>query len=215
MSEKIRSRVWCVLLYPDDDSHLNALDFIRSNYSYVAILHNKDTWTDEDEANNPDHKSGSLKKSHYHLIIKFSQARWNTSICSELSIASNYLEACRNYENACLYLLHSGLDDKFQYDLSELEGSLAADVEKFLKPRSENERIALLLSLIDEMGFVTYRKLLDVALEHDLYSDVRRMGYILSRVIDEHNSSLTEPVINKRFDDFCKFTGDKDILPLE
>lgn len=214
MDNKVRSRLWCVLLYPDDDCHLKALDIIRSSYSYVGILHNKDIWTEEDEKNNSEHKSGELKKPHYHIIIKFSQPRWNTAIADELGIAYNYLEPCRSFKNAGAYLVHSGIDDKYQYDISELEGSLSSDVINALYSRSENERIILLLSLIDDMGWITYRQLLDVALQHDLYSDVRRMGFILSRVIDEHNSALTDPPTDKRFDDFCKFTGDKDILPL-
>ena len=214
MTDKVRSRLWCVLLYPDDDSHMKALDIIRSSYSYVGILHNKDTWTEEDEINNSEHKTGELKKPHYHIILKFAQPRWNTSISSELGIALNYFEPCRSFNNAGVYLVHSGIDDKFQYDISELEGSLAPDVVKALSPRSENERIILLLSLIDDMGWITYRKLLDVALQHDLYSDVRRMGFILSRVIDEHNQALADVATDKRFDDFCKFTGDKDIEPL-
>ena len=215
MADKVRSRLWCLLLYPDDDSHIKALDIIRSSYSYVGILHNKDTWTEEDELNNSNHKFGDLKKPHYHIILKFAQPRWNTAISDELCISLNYLEPCRCFKNAGLYLVHSGIDDKYQYDISELEGPLAPDVVKALDPRSENERIILLLSLIDDMGWITYRKLLDIALQHDLYSDVRRMGFILSRVIDEHNSALVEPVTDKRFDDFCTFTGDKDILPLE
>lgn len=214
MSDKVRSRLWCVLLYPDDDTHMKALDTIRSSYSYVGILHNKDIWTEEDEINNPEHKFGDLKKSHYHIIIKFAQPRWNTAISAELGIATNYFEPCRSFKNAGVYLVHFGIEDKYQYDISELEGSLAPDVVKALDPRSENERIILLLSLIDDMGWITYRKLLEVALQHDLYSDVRRMGFILSRVIDEHNCALAEVCTDKRFDDFCKFTGDKDITPL-
>ena len=214
MADKVRSRLWCVLLYPDDDTHMKALDIIRSSFSYVGILHNKDIWTEEDEANNPVHKFGELKKPHYHLILKFAQPRWNTAISSELGISVNYFEPCRSFKNSGVYLVHYGIDEKHQYDISELEGSLAPDVVKALDPRSENERIILLLSLIDDMGFITYRKLLDVALQHDLYSDVRRMGFILSRVIDEHNSALVETVTDKRFDDFCKFTGDKDIQSL-
>lgn len=215
MADKVRSRLWCVLLYPEDPSHLQALDIIRSSYNYVGILHDKDTWTDEDELQNPEHKSGDLKKPHYHLILKFSQARWNTALVSDLGIAVNYLEQCRNFENAGVYLVHWGLDDKFQYDISELEGPLSSDVERLLKPRSEKDRVSLLLSLIDGMAWVTYRDVLNIALENDLYADVRRMGYILGRIIDEHNQHLKDLPFDKRFDDFCKFTGDKDILPLE
>lgn len=215
MAEKNRSRLWCVLLYPEDETHMQALELIRSTYNYVGILHDKDTWTEEDEKQNPEHKAGGLKKPHYHLILKFTQARWNTALAADLGIAVNYLEQCRNFDNAAVYLVHYGLDDKYQYDISELEGALAPDVEKLLKPRSEKDRVSLLLSLIDGMGWITYRDVVCIALENDLYSDVRRMGYILGRIIDEHNSAFKEMPFDKRFDDFCKFTSDKglDNLP--
>ena len=116
MADKVRSRLWCLLLYPDDDSHLNALDIIRSSYSYVGILHDKDTWSEEDEINNAEHKLGELKKPHYHIIIKFAQPRWNTAVSDELGIALNYFEPCRSFKNAGVYLVHSGIDDKYQYD---------------------------------------------------------------------------------------------------
>lgn len=187
MAEKIRSRLWCVLLYPEDETHAAALELIRQSFNYVGILHDKDTWTEEDEQQNPDHKAGELKKPHYHIILKFTQARWNTAIAEDLGIAPNYLEQCRSFDSAAVYLVHDGLSDKYQYDSEALEGPLVPAVMKLLAPADENGRVLELMKLIDSMGYITYRQLIVVACENGMYADCRRMGFLLSQVIHEHN----------------------------
>lgn len=187
MAEKIRSRLWCVLLYPEDETHVAALELIRQCFNYVGILHDKDAWTEEDEQQNPDHKAGELKKPHYHIILKFTQARWNTALADDLGIACNYLERCRSFDSAAVYLVHDGLSDKYQYDSEALEGPLVSAVMKLLAPADENGRVLELLKLIDSMGYITRRHLVQVACENDFYADLRRMGYLLSHIIEEHN----------------------------
>lgn len=113
--KKERSRLWNVLLYPDDESHVTALSFIRATYHYVAICHDKDVCPE----------TGELKKPHYHVIIKFCQARWNSSIADELGITPNYMQKTGSWDNSARYLLHDGVDEKYQYDKSELEGLCA------------------------------------------------------------------------------------------
>lgn len=187
MAEKIRSRLWCVLLYPEDETHAAALELIRQSFNYVGILHDKDTWTDSDELENPEHKAGTLKKPHYHIILKFTQARWNTAIVDDLGIAVNYLEQCRSFDSAAVYLVHDGLADKYQYDSESLEGPLVPAVMKLLAPADENGRVLELMKLIQSMGYIEYESLVIKACENGMYADVRRMGYILSRIIDSHN----------------------------
>ena len=187
MAEKCRSRAWCLILYPEDESHAKALELIRQSFNYVGILHDKDTWTEEDEQQNPDHKAGEFKKPHYHIILKFSQARWNTALADDFGIAINYLEQCRNFDSAALYLVHDGLADKYQYDSEALEGPLVPSVMKLLAPDDENGRVLELMKLIQSMGYIDYETLVVKACENGMYADVRRMGYILSRIIDSHN----------------------------
>lgn len=196
-----------------------ALEAIRKEYTYVGILHDKDTWTEEDEQKNPDHKAGELKKPHYHLILKFTQARWNSALATELGIGENYLERCRNFENAAVYLVHDGLDEKYQYEVECLEGSLVPAVKKLLAGKDENSRILELLDLIRGMGFIEWDDLWRVISKNHMYGDARRMGNHLTNLVHEHNykwcQEFEDPPRNKQFDDFCKFTSDKglDELP--
>ena len=222
MADKIRSRLWCLLLYPEDSTHMDALSAIRQEFNYVAILHDKDVFTEEDEEKNPEHKAGELKKPHYHIIVKFAQARWNTALAADLGITPNYLEQCRNFDSAAAYLVHDGLDDKYQYDSTSLEGTLVPAVMKLLAAKDENSRVLELMKLIQSMGYIDYSELVVKACENGMYSDLRRMGYILSRIVDTHNENYNREMSDRarfayerdKFSDFAAFTGDKDIQPL-
>lgn len=181
--KKERSRLWNVLLYPDDESHVTALAFIRATYHYVAICHDKDV--------NPE--TGDLKKPHYHVIIKFCQARWNSSIAEELGITPNYMQKTGSWDNSARYLLHDGVDEKYQYDKSELEGPLAPAVVKILENDIEDVRVKNLLSLIDGAGFLSMTALIYLACDNGLYGELRRLGYMVRDVLAEHNSSFVQP----------------------
>lgn len=221
--KKIRSRLWNVLLYPDNESHVNALSIISKEFQHVGILHDKDTWDEADEAENPEHKAGTFKKSHYHIVLKFTQARWNTAIAADLGITTNFLEQCRNFDASAVYLVHDGLPDKFQYDTSELFGSLVPAVMKLLADTDENSRVLELMKLIREMGHISYEQLVIIACQQGMYGDLRRMGYILSRIVDEHNAAFerefqshedvrrTRSADLQKFADFEEFTSPRDV----
>lgn len=208
MADKIRSRCWNLLLYPEDSSHMSALDIIRQSFNYVGILHDKDTWTEADEAENSAHKAGELKKPHYHIILKFSQARWNTALASDLGIAVNYLEKCCSFDSSAVYLVHEGFDEKYQYESDLLEGPLVPAVLKLLAPADENARVLELMKMIQAMGHIEYEDLVIKACENGMYGDVRRMGYILSRIIDSHNEKYEREFFRPESEDtrgFCMF----------
>ena len=48
MSEKIRSRCFDLLLYDEDATHLACLEELATGYKYIAIKHDKDTWSEDD-----------------------------------------------------------------------------------------------------------------------------------------------------------------------
>ena len=73
-NEKYRSRAHMVMLYPDNQSHVEAMDKIAKSYDYAACLHNRDVWTEEDEKRDPRHKAGTYKKDHWHIVLRFKQA---------------------------------------------------------------------------------------------------------------------------------------------
>ena len=37
----------------------------------ISPLHDKDVWTEADELENPEHKAGTPKKAHWHVVLSF------------------------------------------------------------------------------------------------------------------------------------------------
>lgn len=220
--EKIKKRNWTMLLYPEDPTHVTAMETLeKGGYKYVAILHDSDVWG---EGESDKYAAGEPKKEHWHVVLKFPQARYNTAVAKELGIKENYMEACANFDNACLYLVHANAEDKHQYDPSSLFGTLVSSVMKLLQDEDEGVRVLEIVKTIDAMpGRASYRDTLVWACKNGLYGEFRRLGSGVKWLIDEHNEEFDRPYQNNRADtettlarfaDFAALTGDKDIQPL-
>ena len=117
---KFKSRNVKLLLYPDNSKHMDILNYIRKEYSYLAIYHNKDL-------SNPE--TGEVKKAHYHVFIPFGGPRWNTSFCDELDSLfsgesiSRFVRNVPDENRFLRYLIHKDSPEKFQYPESCVEGT--------------------------------------------------------------------------------------------
>lgn len=220
--EKIKKRNWTMLLYPEDPTHKAAMETLAAGgYKYVAILHDKDVWA---EGESDKYAAGEPKKEHWHVVLKFPQARYNTAVAKELGIKENYMEACANFDAACLYLVHANAEDKHQYDPAALFGTLVSHVNKLLLDDDEGVRVLEIVKTIDAMpGRASYRDTLVWACKNGLYGEFRRLGSGIKWLIDEHNEEYNRPYQSNRgdtentmsrFAEFAAFTGDKDIQPL-
>lgn len=176
-----RSRNFCLLLYPESQSEV--MEYIKQHYSFAACLHDKDC----DE-------NGELKKAHWHVIVKFVNARWCSSIADELGISDRFIDKYRGLDNFA-YLIHYGNDDKYQYELSEVFGDLKNLVNKACKRDTEIEITMLnVLEMLDTypdyLDFITcFRLICDAG----AYSEVNRgwMGRdLVFSVIQSHNRRL-------------------------
>lgn len=179
--ENYRSRKHCLLLYPlEDETHKKAIEYIKTNYDYALIEHNKDYYPD----------TGEIKKSHTHVVISFNNAKWNTAVAKELGITPNYIQNCRNFELALNYLIHYNDNSKYQYPLDEVKGNLKNKLEKIIKTdnKDENEKSLELITFIEEYNGIL--RLSDVA-RHSAdigYWDVfRRASIIFLKLVEEHN----------------------------
>lgn len=189
--ERIRSRVFVGLLYPEDPTHVNAMQLLNDmKFQYVAILHDKDVY-DKDDAKDEDGKRvGDLKKEHWHLVIKFQNARSIHSLADELGIKFNYLQCCSNTTEAYRYLLHYGWEYKHQYNADECFGPLAPAVEKVCIEQDENVRFGQIMTMLDECGFISPQQFYVKAADVGLLGDVRRFGSVMLRFIDDHNAKI-------------------------
>lgn len=177
-NDEASSRVWNILLYPDDPSQSFAINALKGTaYSCVGILHDKDINDD-----------GTPKKPHYHIVLKFANARSLSVVANELRIDTNYLEPCHSFKNSAKYLLHKGEPDKYQYAITDCFGSLVKALQQMIVDDTEDERVLKILALLD--GFdrvITMREFISVCCENGLFADLRRGGYLLAQAVKEHN----------------------------
>ena len=188
---KYRSRTHMLLLYPEDLTHLNAIEKIKQSYDYALILHDKDIFTVEDETKNQEHKAGTYKKAHYHIIIRFNQAKWNTAISNELGIDLNYIEEVKNFNNALMYLIHYNDTDKTQYEINEVQGNLRNRLIETINKneKNEGEKVADLIQFIkNHDSIITVTDFAEYCALNGYWAEFRRSGAIFCKIIEEHNN---------------------------
>lgn len=220
-SQKFRDRKFCAVLYPEDATHAAAVEKLKSGgYNFAGILHDKDVYEDGEH-------QGETKKPHWHIVIRFKNAVWNTAIAKELGIEPNYLEACSNVDSALLYLVHFGNEEKFQYEFESVFGPLQVRLSTLLAEPDEGSRVISLCDLLENAsGPMGYTEFIRKAVAAGVYADLRRMGSFGVKILQEHNYNCWREMDEayqknkgvsqsyESFNDYLAFTGDKDIRPL-
>ena len=139
---KTKSRLLCLLLYPEDNqAHKEALECLFKYYNVLAICHNQDVYLyDEfDEEGNLKHSAGELKKSHYHIMIQFQNARYISGVAKELDIEEHLIQKCSSFESYVVYMVHKDEPLKHQYEFKDLKGSLIDRAFRVLEVPETNE----------------------------------------------------------------------------
>lgn len=202
--EKYRARVHMILLYPDNEQHREALDKISKSYDYAGIIHDADTWTADDEKENPEHKQGELKKEHIHIVLRTPNATWNTALCKELGIEEKFCEQAKNIDNALQYLIHYNDTDKTTYEIDDVFGSLRTKLIESINrvEKSEGEKVVELIQFIKEYdGRLSITEFAEYCAKNGYWAEFRRSGAIFCKIIDEHNR-LYEDVAKSDIDKF-------------
>lgn len=215
--EKFRDRKFIAVLYPEDPTHAECIERLKTGgYNFAAILHDKDVYEDGEN-------KGELKKPHWHLVLRFKNAVWNTAVAKELGITPNYLEACKDFDNSLVYLVHYHNPEKAQYDFESVFGPLKNKLATLLADTDEGTRALQICEIIENSpGPIGYSELLKKAVSAGLYADLRRMGGFAVGLMREHNYECYRtsqhnagvPTDFDNFRDFAEFLGDKDIQPL-
>ena len=190
MAEKYRARVHMLLLYPDNESHVEVLSKIMKSYDYAGITHDRDTWTAEDEKKDPKHKQGELKKEHIHIVLRTPNATWNTAICKELGLDEKFCEQVKSIDRSLQYLLHYNEPDKAQYSLDEVYGGLRTKLAESIQKneKSEGEKVVELIKFIrDSDRPLTITEFAEYCAKNGYWAEFRRSGAIFVKILDEQN----------------------------
>ena len=189
MAENKRYRVFNLLLYPDNVEHQKAIENLKSvEYKAVGILHNMDCYTEDKN----EHKAGELKKEHYHFVVKFQNAKTIIALAKNLNIESRFIEPTQTFKGSAKYLLHIGCEDKYQYDIDDLIGTLAPDVVKLIDDTSEEVKALNICRLLRDCEyFVTRDEFMQIVCKNGLYTVFRRNAYYFSSMLYEHNENYS------------------------
>lgn len=181
-NEPYKNRTHLLMLYPEDATHMDALEKIKKSYEYAYILHDKDV-----------EETGEIKKPHYHVVLRFANQKWNTALAKELGIKENYLEEPRNFNNALAYLIHFNDEDKYQYPLGEVKGALSKRLKEIINSvdKSEGEKVFELIEYIESQPVrISVTAFAKYCANNGYWAEFRRSGMIFCKMIDEHNSNL-------------------------
>lgn len=113
-----RRKVWAVILYPESLPE-DWIERIEKTHVAAAVspLHDNDYWTSEDEEANSEHKAGTRKKEHHHVVLYFESLKSANQVLSLLEpFGVNYVEPVESPRAYNRYLCHLDQPEKAQYD---------------------------------------------------------------------------------------------------
>lgn len=173
------NRNFTLILYPEDKTHMEALEKIQKNYDCAFILHNKDVTED-----------GEIKKEHYHCVLRVgANPRWRSAVAEELKLSLSHIEGC-NLEKQLRYLIHFDNPDKYQYDIEEVKGNLKKRVKESINKdkMTEVEKVGKIIEYIENSKKKI--RISEISLwcnENGLWGAFRRSQIIFLKMIEETN----------------------------
>lgn len=202
--DKKKDRKFCLLLYPDAENYnaKKVLRYLQDSYDVAYALHDKDKFSAEDEEENPEHKAGTVKKKHYHVVLRWTgaSARYRRGLAQEISqkckceFPKEAIEPCKDLDGALLYLTHTGEKEKYQYKVSAVKGNtLVEKYQKLVYLSQEGTPIAEQLQAILDViegneGIVRTADLMAYCIDNHYLEGYRKYTYPIHRILDEHNN---------------------------
>lgn len=201
--EDKRRRLYEVTIYED---MIDAIYFAEKldKCSYYYILHDKDKYSEETD----EHKQGDIKKPHHHLLLYFNDGITLKSLCKKLNIEGkeNYVKFWSSKDPKgrkdyrIRYLIHYKSQDPFrhEYGIEEIKTNDNTISKYFTDDESkQNQDIILLFDYFDsrENNLVSYRSFLGYVFEQGLWGTYQRNALTFNRLLDEHNNSVKEEML--------------------
>lgn len=190
---KSKSRLLCLLLYPEDNpAHKEALTTLFKYYNCLAICHNQDVYLyDEfDDEGNLKHSAGELKKPHYHIMLQFQNARYISGLAKELDIEEHLIQKCNSFESYVIYMVHKDEPLKHQYSISDLQGTLIDKAVRVLEcPPTKEEQFFLIQNWIISHRDAKYHQLGDWVVSHGCFDIFMRYQSYFKEVFYEQKCS--------------------------
>lgn len=140
-----RHKVWMAVFYEDSSPYwADGLDE-QGVATCVSPLHDRDRWTQHDEAKNPAHRAGELKVPHRHLVSEFENPvsyEDFVGFLEDAGIKSTNVKWAKSLRGMARYLTHMDSPDKARYDDGEVAEFGGASWREWTE-RTEDEHVTM------------------------------------------------------------------------
>lgn len=170
-----RSRSMGLLLYPEDPTHVEALERVKA-YPYGLIKHDMD----KDE-------KGEILKPHWHVVLRLKNAVWNTALAKDLGISPQYIQQIRSEEAALEYLIHANEPEKYQYQISDVTGPLQRKLVDYLAKDDvpEGEKVLDMIKVLQEFPTMSIKEFAIYCAASGYWDVFRRSAIVFIKIIEE------------------------------
>lgn len=173
MNTDKKSRNFCIVLYPESEQDIFAMNYIEENYNFAKCLHDKDV-----------DLNGELKKPHVHYVFQTSSPCKLLTVSNHLQLPENRIEWCKNFTGAIRYLIHIDDKDKYQYDFNSIVSNFS--LSKYFSQKLDVEEQGKLLVDFIITSHPTYTELTIFAIGNGCYSELRRGSFLYRQLLNEN-----------------------------
>lgn len=171
----IYEKYYEIILYKEGDVYLFE-DICRDNgYQYAYIKHDSDFKED-----------GSLKKVHWHFLIKFEREKSINKVAKQFMLKPNEIEWKADWNLSIQYLIHKNDSAKAQYNIEDITTNVPDIYARIYpaqksKDAKENELkdMQVILAFMSEFPKASVYELLQFCIDNGVYATFRRSYHIL------------------------------------
>lgn len=205
----VKYQTICMLLYEDTadykiDEVLKSIKNDSNAVSFAFIKHDKDIFTEDtfDEYGRLLGHEGEFKKPHYHVVVKYMQNLNKSDIANSYTIPSRFIEKCKDFKGALLYLTHRNAEDKIPYPLESIETNILPYITFLYNSYVPKSTVLnYVRQYVSQTTYPSLNGFLDFV-PTELTDEVRKYWGIIRDMVNEYKSHIpqTEEEYNKRRD---------------
>lgn len=185
--ENKKYRNYEIILYPENQEHIDVLYKVKKDFKYAYILHNKDRKDD-----------GELKKEHWHVLLFLDNQKTLSAFSKQIGLQDNMqlIQIIKDKKKAIRYLVHVDNDEKESYDVEDIITNI--DIANYFSNLQSDESVDIdnMFLFIDEYkGYLSYRTFFRFVRDSNIWSNYRRNQFAINKLIDEHNADLREEAL--------------------
>lgn len=172
-----------LILYNIDEVY-NSLQICKTNgFDYAYAYHDKDLLADKSD----------FVKPHYHFQVYAKNQKEIDKWVELFGINSARVQKIENKVKAIRYLIHADNNDKYQYNIEDINNSFPI-IQYFNKLiNDETCEIDLIFSYIYiAKRYIGVKEIIDFVLENNIWSTFRRNYSIIKDLLIEHNLLFTK-----------------------